>query len=171
MKCPKQLCRSCSTKKPSSSRIKTFKFSKRFSSDGNRRQRLFKFLRRKKTSIKPKRCFTCGRKGHFAKQCPQGKPTKLMTYIQDEIGLPFSDNDLDSLLSVDDEIGLDTICALEGYTKMKECYKISGIHTMHSCSVISIQIIPTKYAKPIKVAAFFDKGTSFTVMNPDILPP
>ena len=102
---------------------------------------------------------------------PQGKPAKLMTYIQDEIGLSFSDNDLESLQSADDEIGPNTICAIEGYTKAKECYKISNVHTMHPSPVISMQIISTKYAKPIKVAVFFDTCASFTMMNPDILPP
>ena len=94
-----------------------------------------------------------------------------MTYIQDEIGLSFSDNDMELLLSVDDELGLETICAIEGLKESEECYKISGIHTMHPSPVISMQVILTKYAKPIKVAAFFDTGASFTMMNPDILPP
>ena len=94
-----------------------------------------------------------------------------MTYIQDEIVLSFSDNDLESLLSAIDEIGPDTICAIEGFTKTEECYKISDVYTMHPSLVISMQIIPIKYAKPIKVAAFFDTGASFTMMNPDNLPP
>ena len=34
-----------------------------------------------------------------------------------------------------------------------------------------MQIIPTKYTKPIKVAVFFYTGASFTMMNPDILSP
>ena len=42
---------------------------------------------------------------------------------------------------------------------------------MHLSPVISMQDIPTKYAKLIKVAAFFDTGASFAMINPDILPP
>ena len=62
------------------------------------------------------------KKGHFAKQCPQGKPAKLMTYIQDEIRLSFSDNDLESLLSAADELGPETICAIEGLKESEKCY-------------------------------------------------
>ena len=69
---------------------------------------------------------------------PIGKPVKLMTYIQDEIGLSFSDNDLESLLSADDELCLETICAIEGLKESEECFKISSIHTMHRSPVISM---------------------------------
>ncbi|GMN62560.1 hypothetical protein TIFTF001_031649 [Ficus carica] len=37
--------------------------------------------------------------------------------------------------------------------------------------IITMKIIPSKYANPIRVAAFFDTGASYSIMNPDILPP
>ena len=70
IKCPKHECHPCPTKKSSRRKIKTFKSSRRFPADEKRQRRSFKFLRRMKTSNKPRRCFTCGKRGHFAKQCP-----------------------------------------------------------------------------------------------------
>ena len=37
--------------------------------------------------------------------------------------------------------------------------------------IIKMKVIPSKYANPVRVAAFFDIGASYSIMNPDILPP
>ncbi|KAF4375467.1 hypothetical protein F8388_024126 [Cannabis sativa] len=52
-----------------------------------------------------------------------------------------------------------------------------GLFNMHAfpagqpIPIAKMHVIPTKYSRPIKVAAFFDTGASYTIINPDILPP
>ena len=96
-----------------------------------------------------------------------------MAYVQDEIGVSLFDNDLESLLSANDDLNPDYLCAIEQFTDVEECYHMEkrSINTMQPSPVIKMQVIPTKFARPINVIVFLDFSDSFTIINPDILPP
>ncbi|KAF4373700.1 hypothetical protein G4B88_030043 [Cannabis sativa] len=165
IKCPSESSCSCKTPKKKT-KFKTFKFSKH-------KGRKIKFLRKKRDFRKKSdRCFVCGKKGHYAKQCPKGKTVKLISHIQQTTGMSLKENDIESIFSTDDEFNSDSLCAFEQWSDSDtpECYQMSTIHTMQPSPVLTVRVLPTKYAKPIKVAGFFDTGASYTIMNPDILP-
>ncbi|KAL5577277.1 hypothetical protein UlMin_018976 [Ulmus minor] len=159
----------CSQNKSS----KSYKFKRRFKNKNGP----WKFLRRKKKFGKSSnRCYLCGVKGHFAKQCPRGKTAKLITNIQESTGISLSDNDVESIFSVDEEITPETLCALQPYSDcsnsddQESFYKMTAINSVQPVPIVKMQVIPSKYSLPIKVAAFFNTGASFTIMNPNILP-
>ncbi|KAL5575994.1 hypothetical protein UlMin_017693 [Ulmus minor] len=181
IKCPSHSSCSCSTRirkhkknKHYDRSSKSYKFKRRF----NNKKGPWKFLHRKKKFGKSSnRCYLCGMKGHFAKQCPKGKTAKLITHIQESTGISLSNNDVESIFSVDEEITPETLCALQPYSDCldysddhESFYKMTAINSVQPVPIVKMQVIPSKYSLPIKVAAFFDTGASFTIMNPDILP-
>ena len=48
---------------------------------------------------------------------------------------------------------------------------MSVINMAQKVPIIKMRIIPSKYANPVRVAAFFDTDASYSIMNPDILRP
>lgn len=48
--------------------------------------------------------------------------------------------------------------------------KMSAINSVQPVPTIKMKVVPSKYSMPVKVAAFFDTGASYKIMNPDILP-
>ena len=69
----------------------------------------------KKFGKSSNKCYLCGMKGHYAKQCPKGKKGKIISYIQESTGISLSDNDVESIFFVDEEITVDTLCACQPY--------------------------------------------------------
>ncbi|KAL5548784.1 hypothetical protein UlMin_004015 [Ulmus minor] len=180
IKCPSHSSCSCSTRirkhkkyKHYDRSSKSYKFKRQF----NNKKGPWKFLRRKKKFGKSSnRCYLCGMKGHFAKQCPKGKTAKLITHIQESTGISLSDNDVESIFLVDEEITPETLCALQPYSDcldsddQESFYKMTTINFVQPVPIVKMQVIPSKYSLPMKVVAFFDTGASFTIMNHDILP-
>ncbi|KAL5580723.1 hypothetical protein UlMin_013165 [Ulmus minor] len=180
IKCPSHSSCSCSTKirkykkyKHYDKSSKSYKFKRQF----NNKKGPWKFLcRKKKFGKSSNRCYLSGMKCHFAKQCPKGKTAKLISHIQESTGISLSDNDVESIFSVDEEITPETLCALQPYSDCSDSddqesfYKMTAINSVQLVPIVKMQVIPSKYSLPIKVTAFFDTGASFTIMNPDILP-
>ncbi|XP_062089201.1 uncharacterized protein LOC133795762 [Humulus lupulus] len=173
---PRDLTIKCSTKSSCSCERPSYG-GKRYKSKSFKPRTPWKFLRRKNRPGKSSnRCFLCGQKWHFAKQCPKGKTAKMISHIQDVTGVSLSDDDVESVFSIEDEISPYTVCALRPFSHSDDnsagdIFKMNAINSVQSIPMEKMQIIPTKYSKPIKVAAFFDTGASYTIMNPDILPP
>lgn len=115
-------------------------------------------------------------KGHYVKQSPKGKPTKMISHIQESTGISQFDNDVESIFFLDEEISAHTLCALQLYSDCSDSndqesfYKMTAMNSIQPIPIIKIKVIPSKYLLPIKVTTFFDIGPSFTIMNPDILP-
>uniref|UniRef100_A0A803NKP2 Retrotransposon gag domain-containing protein n=1 Tax=Cannabis sativa TaxID=3483 RepID=A0A803NKP2_CANSA len=110
--------------------------------------------------------------GHYAKQCPKGKIVKLLSHIQQTTGMSLKENYIESIFSTDDEFNSESLYPFKQWSDSDtpECYQMSIIQTMQPSPIITVQVLPTKYAKPIKVVGFFDTGASYKIMNPDILP-
>ncbi|KAL2499235.1 Reverse transcriptase domain-containing protein [Abeliophyllum distichum] len=121
-------------------------------------------------------------KGHFAKNCPKQKKTKVLqqiyatTQVDDEA-------DLESLFSEQDEQSPVTIFILEEDPEdnlssnsddefsSDECYGIQIIGLSLSIPMVEVKIFPSKYDKPIIVAGLFDTGAACSILNPTVLPP
>ncbi|KAF4403253.1 hypothetical protein G4B88_028024 [Cannabis sativa] len=109
IKCPSESSCSCKTPKKKT-KFKTFKFSKH-------KGRKIKFLRKKRDFRKKSdRCFVCGKKGHYAKQCPKGKTVKLISHIQQTTGMSLKENDIESIFSTNDEFNSESLCAFEQWS-------------------------------------------------------
>ncbi|PON86612.1 Zinc finger, CCHC-type, partial [Trema orientale] len=142
------------------------KESSKFSHNRKKKSRRpWRFLRRKKRFGKTSdRCHICGQKGHFTKQCPKGKTAKMISHIENAIGISLSDNDVESIFSLDEEISPETVCTLQlpsdssDWSEQEEeiggQYQITAINTIQPASTLKIKILPSKYSKPIKVTAF-----------------
>ncbi|GMN23030.1 hypothetical protein TIFTF001_040384 [Ficus carica] len=114
-------------------------------------------------------------KTHFIKNCPRSKSQKMIAH-----------NEVESIFFADEEINDQTLCSLQlsdsdaeasqsnsesEPTNPGEVFHMNVVHMAQKAPIIRIKFIPTKYANPVKVAAFFDTCASYSIMNPDILSP
>ncbi|PON31244.1 Zinc finger, CCHC-type, partial [Parasponia andersonii] len=159
----------CSCTQKRSRKHRHSKESSRFSYNKKKKSRRpWRFLRKKKRFRKTSdRCHICGQKGHFAKQCPKGKMAKMISHIKNATGISLSDNDVESIFSLDEEINPDIVCAIQlpsdssewsEQEEIDEQYQITAINTIQPVPTLKMQVLPSKYLKPIKVAAFVDTG-------------
>ncbi|WVY95102.1 hypothetical protein V8G54_034190 [Vigna mungo] len=143
-----------------------------------RKEKNLKFFKKRNFRKRPQgqRCYLCGRKGHFAKSCPNkaDKAIKLVT------SLKIRDEEVESLYSEQSSPDEDTVFALrnsseEEYSE-EETLPIFSTEEINSLNPspphpnIEVQILPTKFDKPVKAIAYIDTGAQKTMMNPDILP-
>ncbi|GJV21388.1 hypothetical protein Tco_1370408 [Tanacetum coccineum] len=127
---------------------------------------------------------------HFAKNCPKKKKSQAL--IQDLNQLEQVDiSDLESLYYLDDEPGDSVLCTIaysdlsfddDSDTYSLDSYSNFGVHMMNPIPHIlpvqedpplllaKIHLLTYAYTKPIPVIAFFDIGSSVSILNPNILP-
>ncbi|RDX86620.1 hypothetical protein CR513_32030, partial [Mucuna pruriens] len=119
------------------------------------------------------RCFICGKKGHYSQTCPN-KADKAIKLIS---SLNIEDEDVESVYSEQSTADEETVFAL-GYSDESDTESIPIFSTTQVQSIavsppqpgIEIQLLPSKYQRPIKAIAYMDTGAQKTMMNPDILP-
>ncbi|GJZ14293.1 putative zinc finger, CCHC-type containing protein [Tanacetum coccineum] len=171
--------------------------SKRFSSlsgkprFSRRSSKKWKFIRKKKQRGRTSdRCFICQKRGHFARNCPDKKRSQALIQALNQVE-PVDVSDLESLYSLDDEPSDSVLCTIaysdfssddDSDTDSLESDSDFGVHMINPIPhVLPIQedpplplakvhLLTDAYAKPIPVIAFFDTGSSVSILNPNILP-
>ena len=110
----------------------------------------------------------------------------MIAHIKEVTGISLLDNEVESMFSTDEEINDQTLCVLQlsdsnteasqsdSYSESinpRKVIQMNAVHMAQKAPIIKMKVILSKYANPVKVAAFFDTGASYSIMNPDILPP
>ncbi|GJR09666.1 hypothetical protein Tco_0792318, partial [Tanacetum coccineum] len=129
-------------------------------------------------------------KGHFARNCPDKKRSKALIQALNQVE-SVDVSDLEPLYSLDDEPSESVLCTI-AYSDFSsdddsdidslESDSDFGVHMINLIRhVLPIQkdpplplekvhLLTDAYAKPIQVIAFFDTGSSASILNPNILP-
>ena len=123
------------------------------------------------------------------KNCPKVKTQKMISHIRKETGFSLSDNEVEFIFSTDEEINDQMLCVLqlsnsdtetsqlqsdsdsEQEQEQGQALQMNTVNIAQKVPIIKMKVIPSKYANPIGVAAFFDTGASYSIMNLDIFPP
>lgn len=117
----------------------------------------FKDFMKKRTIVKKGNgCFICRKIGHFAKNCPKRKASKMVQQIREKKGVDHKDNNVESLFSEDSDPTSDalfksqdfssncfTIESEEEYFATSECLSYS-LSTAHA----KIHVMLDKYSMP-----------------------
>ncbi|KAI5444710.1 hypothetical protein KIW84_013112 [Lathyrus oleraceus] len=178
IKCKDKRC-SCTTKKKHHQQ----KYTKSHRTFKGKKMKNMKFFRRKPFRGKGKneRCFICGKKGHFSKECPNNthKAAKLINFIQPLEG------DLESLYSEQSSADEEIIFALQDsspdeasssesedgrYLPVYSFKEIGSSLPTPPFPCVEVHVLATKFSRPKKVIAYMDTGAQITMMNPSILP-
>ncbi|KAL0307709.1 UNVERIFIED_CONTAM: polyprotein [Sesamum calycinum] len=160
---------------------------------GKTKKKSLRFFRRRPfRKKKTDRCYLCGKKGHFARRCPnkKEKSAKMVSQILQISGTTLDDTDIESLYSEQDEQTEDTVFAIHDITSDEEdehssveegddppsylpIYMMQANSTMEvtiPAPQVEIQILQSPYDKPIKAIGFIDTGATKTMLNPEVLP-
>ncbi|GJX90841.1 putative reverse transcriptase domain, viral movement protein [Tanacetum coccineum] len=126
-------------------------------------------------------CFIFQKRGHFARNCSDKKRSQALIQALNQVE-PVDVSDVESLYSLDDEPSDSVLCTI-AYLYFSsdddsdfEVYMINPIpHILPiqedpPLPLAKIYLLTNEYAKPIPVIAFFDTGSSVSILNPNILP-
>ncbi|GKB58808.1 putative zinc finger, CCHC-type containing protein [Tanacetum coccineum] len=127
---------------------------------------------------------------HFARNCPDKKRSQALIQALNQVE-PVDVSDLESLYSLDDEPSDSVLCTIaysdfssddDSDTDSLESDSDFGVHMINPIPHVlpiqedpplplaKIHLLTDAYAKPIPVIAFFDTGSSVSILNPNILP-
>nr|GEW77007.1 putative zinc finger, CCHC-type [Tanacetum cinerariifolium] len=156
-----------------------------------RSSRKWKFIRKKTQRGKTfDRCFICQKRGHFERNYPDKKRFQALIQALNQVA-PVDVSDLESLYSLDDEPSDSVLCTItysdlssddDSDTDSLESDFDFGVHKINPIPHVlpiqedpplpqaKIHLLTNAYAKPIPVIAFFDTGSSVSILNPKILP-
>ncbi|KAH9671210.1 hypothetical protein KPL70_017273 [Citrus sinensis] len=153
-----------------------------------RRRQPSEILDRRRTKS---RCFICKKLGHFAKECPKNpkRSQRLVQQLQSLHQFSPDTDQIEFLYSEQESPDPDTVFALgtsdsdsdstsstepEDYSPVFHIQSVPSSSTQLSVQPIpsvKIQILLSKYSRPIPAIAFIDTGAQRSILNPAILPP
>ncbi|KAH9671162.1 hypothetical protein KPL70_017249 [Citrus sinensis] len=153
-----------------------------------RRRQPSEILDRRRTKS---RCFICKKLGHFAKECPKNpkRSQRLVQQLQSLHQFSPDTDQIEFLYSEQESPNPDTVFALgtsdsdsdstsstepEDYSPVFHIQSVPSSSTQLSVQPIpsvKIQILLSKYSRPIPAIAFIDTGAQRSILNPAILPP
>ncbi|KAH9752728.1 hypothetical protein KPL71_014816 [Citrus sinensis] len=182
IKCHKKKDCDCSSKKKW--HFRKFK-PPEFSSKPRRSRKPYRFFRKKSSSSREfkrkqsSRCFICKRKGHYAKDCPnkREKFIRLVEHLQATTDYSPAKDELEFYFSEQDEPNDETVFALQNSSD-SDSDQSQVIFHQQSLSLdttvpipsIKLQILPSKFQRPIPAIGLIDTGAQRSMLNPHILP-
>ncbi|KAH9752341.1 hypothetical protein KPL71_014650 [Citrus sinensis] len=182
IKCHKKKDCDCSSKKKR--HFRKFK-TPEFSSKPRRSRKPYRFFRKKSSSSREfkrkqsSRCFICKRKGHYAKDCPnkREKSIRLVEHLQATTDYSPAKDELEFYFSEQDEPNDETVFALQNSSDSDSDQsqvifhqQLLSLDTTVPIPSIKLQILPSKFQRPIPVIGLIDTGAQRSMLNPHILP-
>ncbi|KAK9232920.1 hypothetical protein WN943_023168 [Citrus x changshan-huyou] len=139
---------------------------------------------KKKSHFKKSRFpFPSRKRRHFAKDCPvkPHKAIKLIQHLESTTEFSPTTDQVEHLFSEQEEPNDDTIFALPAYSSDSDSFDFEPIYIVQPSSIlihdrtipipsVKIQIIPSRYHKPITAIGFLDTGAQRSMLDPAILP-
>ncbi|KAH9717001.1 Endonuclease [Citrus sinensis] len=182
IKCHKKKDCDCNSKKKR--HFRKFK-TPEFSSKPRRSRKPYRFFRKKSSSSREfkrkqsSRCFICKRKGHYAKDCPnkREKSIRLVEHLQATTDYSPAKDELEFYFSEQDEPNDETVFVLQNSSD-SDSDQSQVIFHQQSLSLdttvpipsIKLQILPSKFQRPIPAIGLIDTGAQRSMLNPHILP-
>ncbi|KAH9787338.1 hypothetical protein KPL71_010556 [Citrus sinensis] len=182
IKCHKKKDCDCSSKKKR--HFRKFK-PPEFSSQPRRSRKPYRFFRKKSSSSREfkrkqsSRCFICKRKGHYAKDCPnkREKSIRLVAHLQATTDYSPANDELEFYFSEQDEPTDETVFALQNSSDSDSDrsqvifhQQLLSLDTTIPIPSIKLQILPSKFQRPIPAIGLIDTGAQRSMLNPHILP-
>ncbi|KAH9671216.1 hypothetical protein KPL70_017276 [Citrus sinensis] len=184
IKCKKKKDCDCSPKKKR--HFKKFR-NPEFSSRPRRSGKPYRFFRKKSSSSrdfkrrKSSRCFICKKKGHYAKDCPnkREKSIRLVEHLQATTDYSPEKDELEFYFSEQDEPNDETVFALQNSSDDSDSdqsqlifhQQLLSLDTTIPIPSIKLQILPSKFQRPIPAIGLIDTGAQRSMLNPHLLPP
>ncbi|KAH9752137.1 hypothetical protein KPL71_014580 [Citrus sinensis] len=156
-----------------------------FSSKPRRSRKPYRFFRKKSPSSREfkrkqsSRCFICKRKGHYAKDCPnkREKSIPLVEHLQATTYYSPAKDELEFYFSEQDEPNDETMFALQNSSDSDSDQsqvifhqQLLSLDTTVPIPSIKLQILPSKFQRPIPAIGLIDTGAQCSMLNPHILP-
>ncbi|KAH9724582.1 hypothetical protein KPL70_007537 [Citrus sinensis] len=184
IKCQKKKDCDCSSKKKRHFR----KFKNPYHSSKPRRSRKpYRFFRKKSSSSrdfkwrKSSRCFICKKKGHYAKDCPnkREKSIRLVEHLQATTDYSPDKDELEFYFSEQDEPNDETMFAQQNSSDDSDSdqsqvifhQQLLSLDTTVPIPSIKLQILPSKFQRPVPAIGLIDTGAQRNMLNPHIVPP
>ncbi|KAH9698051.1 hypothetical protein KPL71_023859 [Citrus sinensis] len=145
----------------------------------------YRFFRKKSSSSREfkrkqsSRCFICKRKGHYAKDCPnkREKSIRLVEHLQATTDYSPAKYELEFYFSEQDEPNDETVFALQNSSDSDSDQsqvifhqQLLSLDTTVPIPSIKLQILPSKFPRPIPAFGLIDTGAQRSMLNPHILP-
>ncbi|KAH9716893.1 hypothetical protein KPL71_021627 [Citrus sinensis] len=158
-----------------------------FSSRPRQSRKPYRFFRKKSSSSKDfkrrksSKCFICKKKGHFAKDCPnkREKSIRLVEHLQATTDYSPEKDELEFYFSEQDEPNDETVFALQNSSDDSDSdqsqiifhQQLLSLDTTIPIPSIKLQILPSKFQRPIPAIGLIDTGAQRSMLNPHLLPP
>ncbi|KAH9724586.1 hypothetical protein KPL70_007540 [Citrus sinensis] len=184
IKCQKKKDCHCSSKKKR--HFRKFK-NPDHSSRPHRSRKPYRFFRKKSYSSrdfkrrKLSRCFICKKKGHYAKDCPnkREKSIRLVEHLQATTDYSPDKDELEFYFSEQDEPNDETMFAQQNSSDDSDSdqsqvifhQQLLSLDTTVPIPSIKLQILPSKFQRPVPAIGLIDTGAQRNMLNPHILPP